>query len=85
VAALPGEIAVGLIDALAGPGLAFMSFMAAIPGLLPAVILTVVLLAPLFTPPLVVAVVGGVAYGLVLLVSMDAEWGWPSAFALVAG
>jgi len=54
----------GLLEVLAGAGLAFMSFLAVIPGLLPAVILGVLLFAPLLLPPLALALAGGLLFGL---------------------
>ena len=54
VAPSTGDLAFGLIDAFSGAGLAFMGFLAAVHGLLPAVIVTVLLIAPLFVPLLVV-------------------------------
>ncbi len=70
VAPSTGDLAFGLIDAFSGAGLAFMSFLAAVPGLLPAVILTVLLIAPLCVLLLVV----GAAAGLVLGILRVAAW-----------
>ncbi len=74
-----GDLAFGLIDAFSGSGLAFMSFLAAVPGLLPAVILTVLLIAPLLIPLLVV----GAAAGLVLGILRVAAWALALAASLV--
>jgi hypothetical protein len=57
-----GDLTFGLIDALSGAGLVFMSFLAPIPGLLPAVALTALLVAPLLIPPLVLGAVAWLAY-----------------------
>jgi hypothetical protein len=56
------EVCFGLLDAFSGAGLAFMSFVACIPGLLPAVILTALLLAPLVIPPVLVGGAAWLAY-----------------------
>jgi hypothetical protein len=49
-------------DLSAGLGLGFMSFLAAIPGLLPAVLLAVAAVVFLAIPMLVVGIVAGAAY-----------------------
>jgi hypothetical protein len=74
-----GELAFGLIDALSGAGIVFMSFLAAIPGLLPAVILAALLIAPLLIPPLVV----GAAAALLLGVLRAAAWALARGASLV--
>jgi len=63
----PGAVALleEVADLSAGLGLGFMSFLGAIPGLLPAVALTFAALALLAIPMLVVGIVAGVMYLLV--------------------
>jgi hypothetical protein len=60
------DVAFGLIDAIGGAGVLFMTFVAPVPGLLPALLLAAVLLARLVIALLVVGVVGGAAYCLVV-------------------
>jgi hypothetical protein len=62
-----GDICWGLIDAFSGAGLAFMSFLACIPGLLPAVIVGALLVAPLVIPPVVVGGAVWLVYRTLLL------------------
>jgi hypothetical protein len=69
-----------LIDAIFGAGLVFMSFLAAIPGLLPAVILTALLLAPLLIPPLLVGAIAALLLGVVRV----AAWALAFAATLIA-
>jgi hypothetical protein len=59
------ELIEEVADLSAGLGLGFMSFLGAIPGLLPAVALTVAALAILAIPMVVVGIVAGVVYLLV--------------------
>jgi hypothetical protein len=59
-----GDLAFGSIDAFSGAGLASMSFLAAVPGLPAAVILTVLLIALLFVPLLVVGAAAGLVLGI---------------------
>jgi hypothetical protein len=56
------DLAFGLSDAFAGAGIIFMSFLAPIPGLVPALILTAVIVAPLLIPPLVLGAVAWLAF-----------------------
>jgi hypothetical protein len=56
------ELIEEVADLSAGLGLGFMSFLGAIPGLLPAVALTVAALAILAIPMVVVGIVVGVVY-----------------------
>jgi hypothetical protein len=69
------DLAFGLMDALSGAGLVFMSFLAVIPGLLPAVILAALLIAPLLIP---LFVVGAAA---VLLLGVVRVAAWALSFA----
>jgi hypothetical protein len=59
------ELIEEVADLSAGLGLGFMSFLGAIPGLLPAVALTVAALAILAIPMVVVGIMAGVVYLLV--------------------
>jgi hypothetical protein len=59
------ELLEEVADLSAGLGLGFMSFLGAIPGLLPCVALTVAALAILAIPMVVVGIVAGVVYLLV--------------------
>ena len=61
----PTELLEEVADLTSGLGLGFMSFLGAIPGLLPCVALTVAALAILAIPMVVVGIVAGAAYLLV--------------------
>jgi hypothetical protein len=62
-----GDFAFGLIDAFAAVGIVFVAFLAPIPGLFPAVILTVLFVAPLLIPLVVLGVVALLAFALLCL------------------
>jgi hypothetical protein len=67
----------GLFDAFSGAGVVFMSFLAPIPGLLPAVMLAVLLMAPFSIALLVIGGTAGVVFGIVRVVA------WVLAFGVL--
>jgi len=56
------ELLEEVADLSAGLGLGFMSFLAAIPGLLPAVVFTIAALVVLAIPMIIVGIVAGLVY-----------------------
>ena len=67
------EMVEGLSDAVAGIGLAFITFLAAVPGLFPVVLLTVLLAAVVLIPMLIAGAAIGAVLGLLVLVARAAS------------
>jgi hypothetical protein len=78
------DVAFGVSNILAGAGIVFMSFLAPIPGLLPALILTGLLVAPLLIPPLVLGAVAWLAFAGLRLAARLTSRAIALSFAYVA-